>query len=75
MKIYGSRSGIKTVNKQPATILCKCANFSEVVLKILADIQTKAQDPEYSVNEHMNEIYMCMVAQQKYIHEDFASWW
>ena len=72
LKFNGTRSRGKT-NKEAIGIICNSAKYTEVALKILTFIHRKSADPNFQVNRQLQELYLGMYAQMRYLQEDYST--
>ncbi len=70
VRFQGQTRGLKTECREQAAILHNAAKYAEVGLKILVDILRQSGDDNYWVNEHLDELTQCFVAQLRYQQEE-----
>ena len=73
LKFISTTSGVKAHQRETANVLINSAKYAETCMKILLTIQKEAQDPEYSVNDQLNNLYTCVSAQLNYLQEDYGN--
>ncbi len=73
LRFQGQTRGLQTECREQAAILHKAARYAEVGLKILVDILRQSSDNNYRVNEHLDELMQCFVAQLRYLQEEQSS--
>ena len=73
LKFNDTRSGVKGTAKEAVNIICNCAKYSELSLKILTFIRRKSADPDFQVNKQLHELYLCIYSQMRYLQEDHSA--
>ena len=70
LKFQGFKVRVKQSGKESANILINVAKYGETIAKILLNMQEKAKDPRYSVNEELAEVYVTVSALLRYIQDE-----
>ncbi len=70
LKFSGSQKGLKPETRDTAAILSTTARYTETCLKVLQDISTRSADSSSAVNNHLDELSTCLVAQLRFLQEE-----
>ena len=74
LKFSGSRTGVKSEFKEAVNIICNSAKYADLGLKVMTYIQRKVErDPNYQVNDQLQEVYCCWFALLRYLQEEYST--
>ncbi len=74
LHFVGRQKGLKAEAREVASIISNSAKSIEVTLKILADIEKQTKlNSSFRVNEALDEVLTCQIAQLRYLQEEQAA--
>ncbi len=62
------RTGVKREDQRTYNIIAKCANFAEIIIKLVQNT-----DPGQITEHTLNNIFLCRAAQLRYLREEAAN--